>query len=165
MQLKKVADLIGFTRTEFSVVVFLTAVFITGMAIKYYSHNSSQIPGTNFRYAAIDSLFLMDDSLSAKDSLIIKKDLDSQKNEVLELDSRKSGRWEKKTLPAPFSIDINRAAINDLMRLPGIGEKTAAKILQYRLDNGPFTSINGLLEVKGIGPVKLEKIRNFIFIK
>lgn len=59
-------------------------------------------------------------------------------------------------------IDINQADPVELTKLPGIGTSTAAKISTYRDANGPFKSIDELLNVKGIGPEKLEKIRPLV---
>lgn len=59
-------------------------------------------------------------------------------------------------------IDINQADPVELTRLPGIGTSTAAKITAYREANGPFKSVDDLLNVKGIGPEKLEKIKPLV---
>lgn len=59
-------------------------------------------------------------------------------------------------------IDINKADIEMLTQLPGIGPKTAEAIIAYRKDVGQFKSLEDLVEVKGIGPKKLEKIRPFL---
>jgi competence protein ComEA len=63
---------------------------------------------------------------------------------------------------AAEKIDINQADPAELTKLPGIGTSTAAKISTYRDANGPFKSIDELLNVKGIGPEKLEKIRPLV---
>jgi competence protein ComEA len=59
-------------------------------------------------------------------------------------------------------IDINQADLAELIKLPGIGKSTAAKISAYRDANGPFKSVEELLNVKGIGPQKLEKIKPLV---
>ena len=46
--------------------------------------------------------------------------------------------------------------------LPGIGEKTAANVIEYRTQNGNYTGSADLLKVKGIGKKTLEKIEGFI---
>lgn len=56
-------------------------------------------------------------------------------------------------------ISLNRASQSDLESLPGIGPIIAKKILEYRQSIGGFKSIDQLLEVNGIGPKKLEKMR------
>jgi competence protein ComEA len=49
-----------------------------------------------------------------------------------------------------------------LIDLPGIGEILAGRILEHRATEGRFTSIDELLEIKGITPKRLEKIRALI---
>jgi competence protein ComEA len=57
-------------------------------------------------------------------------------------------------------IDINTADATVLERLPGIGPKTAEAIIRYREQEGPFKCVEDLLSVRGIGPVKLEGLRD-----
>ncbi len=58
-----------------------------------------------------------------------------------------------------FQVDINRAGAEELMVLPGIGEKLAEGIILHREANGPFRTPEEIKGVKGIGPKKLEVIR------
>ena len=57
------------------------------------------------------------------------------------------------------AIDLNTAGAAELEELPGVGPAIAQRILEHREKNGAFTSVDGLLEVSGIGPATLEKIR------
>lgn len=59
-------------------------------------------------------------------------------------------------------ISINLATIDELCSLPGIKEKTAQKIIDYRLNNGMFQNINDLMNVKSIGEKKFNKIKAYI---
>ena len=59
--------------------------------------------------------------------------------------------------PAP--VAVNSATAAQLETLPSIGPKTAARIIGFRERNGPFARLEDLLEVRGIGPATLEKIR------
>lgn len=61
-------------------------------------------------------------------------------------------------------VNINAASVEELETLPGIGEVLAATILQYREDHGPFTSVDQLLDVSGIGEVTLEELRDLVTI-
>lgn len=61
-------------------------------------------------------------------------------------------------------ININTATAEELITIDGIGEATAAKIIEYREKNNGFSDIEELLNVSGIGVAKLEKIRNFVAI-
>ena len=58
-------------------------------------------------------------------------------------------------------IDINSASETDLEDLPGVGPVTAAAIIDYRTQNGPFLTVDDLIDVSGIGPSTLEQIRPF----
>ena len=59
-------------------------------------------------------------------------------------------------------IDLNRATVEDLDRLPGIGPSTAQAIIDHRDQHGPFGSVDDLLDVRGIGPAKLDAIRDLV---
>lgn len=59
-------------------------------------------------------------------------------------------------------ININRATVNELKTLPGIGEATAQRIVEYRRKNPPFRRIEELLIIRGISRNRLEQIRHRI---
>jgi competence protein ComEA len=61
-------------------------------------------------------------------------------------------------------ISINQATATDLERLPGIGPVLAASIIEHRDTSGPFQTEDDLLQVTGIGPSKLDAIRDLILI-
>ena len=59
-------------------------------------------------------------------------------------------------------VDVNLAGADDLDRLPGVGPATAAAIIAYREQHGPFRSVDDLAEVRGIGRAKLEQLRPLV---
>lgn len=59
-------------------------------------------------------------------------------------------------------IDVNHATLIELEQLPGIGPSLASNIVQFREENGFFLAPEDLLGVTGIGPAKLEQIRELI---
>lgn len=61
-------------------------------------------------------------------------------------------------------VNVNTASETELETLPGIGPATAAAIIAFRQDNGPFTSVAQLGEVPGIGPKKLERISGSVTV-
>ncbi len=61
-------------------------------------------------------------------------------------------------------ININLDSKEKLQTIPGIGESTANKIIQYREKNNKFKSIDEIKNVEGIGENKFEKIKNYIKI-
>ena len=61
-----------------------------------------------------------------------------------------------------FKIDINHATWVEWMQLPGVGEIVARQIVADRVKNGPFTSVEELGRVRGIGTVTLDTIRPWL---
>jgi competence protein ComEA len=59
-------------------------------------------------------------------------------------------------------LDINVATEDELVILPGIGPKKARSIVDWRDRNGPFTNVNELTSVHGIGPKTLEGLRQYV---
>ena len=59
-------------------------------------------------------------------------------------------------------VQINTAPLEELKRLPGIGDVIAQRIIEYRKTYGPFRSVDDLINVKGIGAKKLQDIKNSI---
>lgn len=65
---------------------------------------------------------------------------------------------------AADSININTATSSELQMLPGVGGKTADAIIKYREQNGDFKSVADLVNVKGIGDKKVEKLTDQVTI-
>lgn len=63
---------------------------------------------------------------------------------------------------ASVSININTADTVELSSLPGIGASKAAAIIDYRTEHGPFTSVDEITNVRGVGNNILEKIRDLL---
>ncbi|MCW2799237.1 MAG: DNA-binding protein [Aeromicrobium sp.] len=65
---------------------------------------------------------------------------------------------------APARINLNTATAEQLDTLPGIGPVTAQSILSWRTENGRFTSVDDLLDVKGIGDATLADLRDLVVV-
>lgn len=61
-------------------------------------------------------------------------------------------------------VNINTANLHQLWNIKGLGEKKAYAIIEYREQNGNFSSIDDLINVSGIGEKTLEQIRKYITI-
>lgn len=64
----------------------------------------------------------------------------------------------KKALPPGERIDLNRATVAQLMRIPGVGEKKAQAIVAHRAKQ-PFRRAEDVLAVKGLGPAWFAKVK------
>ena len=64
----------------------------------------------------------------------------------------------KKPLAPADRIDLNRAGVAELMRLPGVGEKRAQAIVAHRA-KAPFQKPEDVVKVKGLGPAWFAKVK------
>ncbi len=64
----------------------------------------------------------------------------------------------------PGKVDLNAADEATLDALPGVGPVTAASIVAFRQANGPFTDVEQLGEVDGIGPARLARLRDLVTV-
>lgn len=62
-------------------------------------------------------------------------------------------------------INLNTATVQELKTLPGIGEALAARIIEYREQNGKFNSVEDIKNVSGIGDSKYDSIKDMICVK
>ena len=72
---------------------------------------------------------------------------------------------ENKNTNEKIMVNINTANSQELQKIPGIGESTALKIINYRNENGKFNSIEDIQNVSGIGTSKFNKMKEYICIK
>jgi competence ComEA-like helix-hairpin-helix protein len=165
--LSKLNQFFGFTPTESKVVLFLVFTFVAGGAIRLYRVYFPQDLSSRFDYSQADQEFAQRskriDSLEAslaKDEQGNSRNLTPAGRTKLSF-SEEDGKVPK-GIPAGTFIDLNTASKEDLMKLPGIGEAMAERILLYREENGGFKDIEELKEIKGIGKKKFEQIRPFV---
>ncbi len=164
---KKISEKTGFTQTEVKVILFLIVVLIIGFGYKTLHRTNEQSVNRSFSYENEDSAFINSgkgEEASPKDAEIKSSSAD-EKREVLELDNENTFLKKPGTLPEEKSINLNKASIEELLRLPGIGKKTAERIIGRRNEIGRFTRLEQLLQVKGIGSSKFNKLKKYVFIE
>lgn len=163
--LERISKKIGITKTEIKLLLFIVFVFSGGFIYKHFFYSGSQKTQKVFDYTDEDEKFLNSnpDSLVTDSINIAQKSVD-YKDEVLDFKQQKINKFQKKIIPAEKSINLNTANLNELITLPGIGDKTAKSILEHREKVKRFKNISELLKVKGIGENKLNKIKKYIYI-
>jgi comEA protein len=138
---KRLSEYFAFTKNEQKVFLFLSAVLLTGVAVKAYKAYIVPTSTSSFNYSVSDSIFnersrsLMNDSLAADSINITTK------------------------------VDLNSATKTELMSLPGIGEAMAERIMLYRDEKGRFKTVNELRKIKGIGEKKFDKLKPHIEVQ
>jgi competence protein ComEA len=142
---------LGFTHNEVKVVLFLSAMFLLGLGIRWYNAATQQDRTVLFDYASADSEFVTRSNALA--------------SVTPPAPAAPASSTRRKPVLAPKSVNLNTASAEQLILLPGIGPSYAARIITYRTEHGPFASIDALGEVKGIGKKRLEQIRPFVTVE
>jgi competence protein ComEA len=70
----------------------------------------------------------------------------------------------KPAAAAAAVVNLNTATVSQIATLPGIGEKTAERIIEYREKNGGFKKVEDLMNVKGIGEKSFLKLKALITV-
>lgn len=126
------------TRQEKYIIAFLAVGAICGVSYFYYKESHPPI-NINFRRP-------------------------SQKDDALRKDAALQEELDR-LLSEAKSVNINRASLEELMTLKGVGPVLAHRIIEYRRQNGPFHNKDELKKVKGIGPKKFDAIKDCVIIE
>jgi comEA protein len=146
----------GFTRSEVRVVLLLASTFLIGVGIRWLQSekNVNHETAKHFDYARTDSVFYARSRvMNRADSTLSSGRVKPNSHERL-----KSGSEMR-------LIDINTATKARLTQLPGIGPAYAERIIQYRKTHGPFTSVEDLRKVSGIGRKRMGRLKGRITVR
>lgn len=160
-------------QTVFSVTkseLFFVGIVLLGLTMGAVVQMISQEEAHSFAenkdeiYSALDSLA----SISETTYIGVEPEKSESFPELVEADTvvEKESFFpasKKKEMPAD-KININSASKVELMKLPGVGEATAMKIIEFR-KSSPFKKPEDIMKVKGIGIKKFEKMKQYIITK
>lgn len=137
---------------------------MVGMLSYYFKYKNEKFEAEEYDYSREDSVFLAKD-VPAEEEKNVEKDIDS-KPELLNFSGDKlESKSKNASVLSDNKIDINNAGTKELVTLPGIGEITAEKIINLRKERGGFKKASELIDVDGIGEIKFNKIKKYIFIE
>lgn len=164
--ISKLKTNLGVTQAE----LIIVSLLLLGLLVGTFFRNQDVIEKAQEREYLAERIYKSLDSLAeAEKTTFIGTDYENNPiEELAKADTivEKESYYptpKKKELPVG-KININSASRVELMKLPGVGEKTAMKIITQR-ELSPFNSIEDIQKVKGIGPKKFEKMKNLIEVK
>ena len=140
--------MLGLTKQEQAIVLFLLTTFLVGVGVSLYRNN--------FLPAAV----------SSEDDLKKQNDFLASFLEKSKIDEKKVASDDQLKVVAASGkkIDLNSATFEDLMELPRIGPVMARRIIEWRQIEGKFSCPEDLKKVKGIGTKTYEKLSPFIIV-
>ena len=173
--MKAIIKHLSFTKNEIRVLLLIVSVLVVGFSIKYYKEVLTK-PDTEYDYSESDRNFLeksrnmLIGSLTGDDSTLAdeeRKLVDSLQALEDSLDTDDYSTDKKNTSKGELkekSININTATKEELIAIPGIGDKISDKIIIYREEHGGFKRIEDIMNVKGIKKKKFEKMKAYITV-
>lgn len=167
--IKKLSNAVGFTESEVSVILFFLVLTIIGGVYKLVD-NQYHVAG-KFTYQRQDSLYqsIINASRERQGYRLNVPDILSgalrDSSLLADSTSPETATVEKLPKGSLGVVNINKATIPELATLPGIGIKIATDIVAYRKTIKQFTSTEQLMDVKGIGEKKFDKIRSKIALR
>lgn len=167
-------DKLQIKRSERISVSILMAVFLTLSTIWIFNDPASS--SNNYNYEEIEQMFRerSKEKAKEKEAIMVRytpyketKKLVDKTSDISEPIAEKSDELKisMQEMADTIRININKANAEELQKLPGIGPAYSERIVDWRTKNGEFKEIGQLLEIRGIGPVRLEKIRPMIILK
>lgn len=142
--------------------MFASVSFLIGSVAYYVKYESQFVESKKYDFSKQDSLFWASKNKS-ETSLSGKKTVDYEQ-ELLDFSNDNYSERDNDQY-SDLKININNATIEELILLPGIGEKTAKNIVSFREQNGRFSIIDDITKVPGIGSKKFKKLRSYIIIE
>jgi comEA protein len=158
----------GLTKKELIIIGFLFIAFTGGVILKYYGWKTPQ----DMDYSESDKSF--EQQIKTSFAELEQDKLTQQQQQNAEemkkfadslITQKESNTKDKKQLKPSRKININTAYAGDLQLLPGVGEVTAERIIEYREQKGLFRRIDDIKKVKGIGDKKFEQIKEWIVVE
>lgn len=175
---------LGLTRGDVTITIFIALAIVAGFIyINFFDARSPEVAHGEMlqltmrhdsivearkrsRRAEVEKAIAMSDTATPIDSLAqwepLTQEDEARDEAIAKVEKPASGRGPKELPSRP--LNLNSAPKPELMRLPGVGEKTAEAIIERR-GHLPFRRIEDIMEVKGIGEKKFEKMKPYITIK
>jgi comEA protein len=143
------------TKAQMRALWFIIIVF--GISVFYQYTKIWFFPEPAHDFSAFEEAFIR-----RRDSLLAQEKLDSLR-EISE-QQQKQVSYQSAEIKG-FPVNINTASSKELQQLPRIGPAMAARIIEYRAQNGEFKNKEDLMKVRGIGEKTFQNLKDMISIQ
>jgi competence protein ComEA len=154
---------LNFTKSEIRVLLLLLVLLFVGLGLKLFVNRSSG--KSNFDYQKAGKIFTQNSGMHPNDTNPSSSSTMVMDDTLKTTDSKGKTKTKKGDNLAEKSININTASKEQLTLLPGVGNSTADKIIDYRETHGRFKRIEDIMKVKGIGQKKFDKMKVFLTVE
>lgn len=172
----KLESKLGLTRADITVALFVAATTLAGFVYATFFDDRSTVAAHRELLALVarhDSILAsyreqrlreLRRALAPADSVPSWRPLTSEDEAAEEQAARSARSGGGAKAPPSGPVDLNNAPRAELMSLPGVGEKTADAIIARRA-HLPFRRLEEIMEIKGIGEKKYEKMKPYITVR
>ena len=143
------------TKAQMRALWFIIIVF--GISVFYQYAKIWFFPEAAYDFSSFEQAFIR-----RRDSLLAQEKLDSLR-EISEQQQKPASYQSEKIKGLP--VNINTASSEQLQQLPRIGPAMAARIIEYRTQNGKFRNKEDLMRVRGIGEKTFRNLKDMISIQ
>ena len=139
-----------------------SAALVLGTILERYTSNKIQVETIALRDTEAEN----NDDINNESNRMLFAENDAENN--AENDTKNDADNEEKNVlytkkpETESKININTASAKELNKLNGVGESTAMRIIEYRNQNGPFKTIENIMDVSGIGQKTFEGFKDKI---
>lgn len=161
--------MLGFTRQEQQIILFLVVSLLIGSFLKVYNRIQQKVKVAAVEPGQIEAFKTYADSLEqvANEAIEAPNLPGTESDEIAVVDAiSSSANSDRPTeTESTLLLDLNTASKEELQSLPRVGPVLAQRIVDYRAQIGAFGEIEELKKVKGIGDKTFEKIKPYVSLK
>lgn len=142
------------------IALIVISLILTAVLVLYNIISVSNLSRITVNESSAANVIVSSESVSYTSGAL--SECSSDATEEASADNRSDSRYDETQSDLKDEyVNINTADSDELQKLPGIGSVKAEAIIEYRIENGSFRSVDDLINVKGIGEKTLEKLKPY----
>ncbi len=157
--------MLGFTRQEQGIVLFLIFSLLVGASVQLYNRFFAELSTVEINQEFVDEFTAKSEQINSQSPQEVIRESGRPVPKEAQVKKKANAQNIPEGSTNEFAlIDINLADQKELQLIPRIGPVLAQRIIQFREENGQFDRVEELMQVKGIGNATFERIAPYISI-